>query len=388
MFEFVCKYVKSSCCVEVKTLFPEKLLNRLQGSGIAIWNIKKNDITLVFSCLKQDIDEIERLSSNFCHDFAVISENGLPKIKKAVYQKRVLLACFVLCIAALLFLSSRIWKINIYSLRKTEPGVVIDYLYSVGVRQSMRISSLDEKKLRTDLLTAFDDFSDVEIERKGTELNITVKEKKSVVVSYDKKLAVNIVATEDALVDSVEVFNGTALVSAGDYVKKGDVLISGEIDVEDSVDGEVKRNVHAMGNVCAYNKEIFTDIYIHMYTPNEGAEYSSDKYIKLGQRTFMVGKKVNSENTVPFESHDNNIHIAWFEIPVLYDEIKWYNINDCTLKDEYEISLEIYSEVESRIPDAELIDLVYSAEPYDNYTLKINAEAEYLYNIGTEELIE
>ena len=388
MFEFMCKYVKSSCLVRVETLFPEKLMNRLQSSGIALWGIKKDNVSLSFWCFKQDISEAEDLSSAFVRTFAVVNENGLPKIKKAVYQKRVLLACFALCFAALLFLSSRIWKINIYALRETEQGDVIDYLYSVGVKQSMSIASLNERQLRADMLAHFDGFADVAIERKGTELSITVKEKNSVVVSYDKRLAVNIVAAEDALIDRVEVFNGTAAVAVGDYVKKGDVLISGELDVADSVDGEVKKKVHAMGNICAYKKEIFNDIYIHMYTPSENAEYSSDKYIKLGQRTFMLGKKETSENAVPFESCDNNIHIAWFEIPVLYDEIKWYNINDCTLKDEYEISREIYSAVESKIFDAELIDLVYYAEPCDNHTLKIKAEVEYLYNIGTEELIE
>lgn len=388
MFDFICKYVKSSCCVEIETAFPEKILNRLQNDGIIVWNIKFNAASLVFWCLESDVSNTKNICLSYGRDFQIKNERGLPKIKKAISQNKVLIFSLSLCFAALIFMSSKIWKINIYSLRETEPSEVMKYLYSLGVKQSMSISELDITKLRADMLLYFDNFEDVQIERKGTELDIVIKEKNSVIVSYDKSLPVNIVAKEDALVDCVKVFNGISAVEAGEYVKAGDILISGEIKLEDANGNELIKKVHAMGNVCAYKRETFDDIYIQMYKPNENAPYCSDKYIKLGQRTFMLGRKESSQYTVAFKSYNNNIHFAWFEIPVLYDEIKWYNINDCTLKDEYEISEEIYSEITSKLGDVDLTDLVYSAQPYEDYMLKVEVSVEYTYNIGIEELIE
>ena len=65
----------------------------------------------------------------------------------------------------------------------------------------------------------------------------------------------NIVAKKDAYITKIISTKGVNLVRSGEYVKKGDVLISGEIKLYEEVKGDTLATGYVYGNVW-YNVEV------------------------------------------------------------------------------------------------------------------------------------
>ena len=77
-------------------------------------------------------------------------------------------------------------------------------------------------------------------------MTYTVRVEERIITSIDKEEGFrHIISTKNALVTKVVSSKGDVLVRSGDYVKKGDILISGNINLYE----EVKGNILATGDV-------------------------------------------------------------------------------------------------------------------------------------------
>ena len=94
---------------------------------------------------------------------------------------------------------------------------------------------------------AREDIAWIGMEMKGTNLVIKVVEADEKPQIIDKDEWCNIIAKKDGIIAKVEALNGTPIVSEGDTVKKGDILVQGWIEGEHTEN----RYVHAEGNVMA-----------------------------------------------------------------------------------------------------------------------------------------
>ena len=132
-------------------------------------------------------------------------------------------------IAVLLFLyylTGFIWFIEISGNDEVSGEQIFEVLSKQGVTVGVSKSQLNLRSLENLILTKFPDFSWVGINIKGVLMSIEVVERTS--PELKEVQFGDVVAVENGLVTQVLPFRGTALVSIGDTVKKGDVLISGE----------------------------------------------------------------------------------------------------------------------------------------------------------------
>lgn len=374
--------------ISVNTLYPEKVLNILQLNGIIVWNVVYEDNSLLFTSLNKDLEKIKSLSSKFGCNIFIKEQSGFIKRFLKIKSQAALICMLGVALAVIMFLSLRIWNISLEA-DKYE-SELLNFLYSENIKQSIKKDEIDIEKLSIAILKEFDDFSSININIKGTTLYIEAVMRENPIYEYKKTEPVNLVAKEDALIDSVRVYNGVLMVNEGDYVKKGDILISGEVAYNTfSDDTVVTKKVHAMGEVNAYKEEKISGIIIDMYIPQSGSLYESEYDVYIGNRIFSYSECDDKANKVSFSEKNKKVKITWFEIPVLYDEIKWYNINDCIQKSEYEIASEINDKIREEIlSDKSILDITYSTNTNEHNQLEAEATVRYSYNIAIEEIIK
>ncbi len=379
--------IKSHNVVSVSTLYPEKIINILQNKDICMWDIIYAESVLSFKTFNDSIPCVRMAAELFGCGVEVTQKMGMEKFAEHVGKRKFFYVFALFVLLLIIIFSNFIWKIDIYSARETDKNDILMYLYSQNIKQSVAKNSIDEKELAVGILQNFENIAEAVVEIKGSSLYITLVEKDAPIAVYDRKIPVDLVATENACVDEIVVHNGTQIAAKGSVVNAGDVLISGSIAYEYEATEGV-RYVHAMGKVLT-NKELeIGDITVESLVPSEGAFYESEKTYHIFGTSVSINGIKDKKNKVCKEYHNVPIEVAGIQLPVLYDEKRWYNINDCKTKSEADIAAEVYDEVVSRLDSkCNVKDVTYRATASEGYKLDIKAFVKYTVNIAMERQI-
>ena len=203
---------------------------------------------------------IERFRSCFENN-DIDAEYGLPygifaSIEK--YRKRwgIFAGLFILILSV--FISSKfVWKIEISGNSTVSDDEIISSLEKVGCKLGTFIPGINYDKLHNEFLLECGNISWISVNIDGNVAHVMVRERLHEENKEDKKTYTNVVAKCDGQIALVQLYDGKKIISIGDVVKKGDILISGVIDSQ----SQGVRYVHADGEVKAYvNKEIVIKI--------------------------------------------------------------------------------------------------------------------------------
>ena len=148
----------------------------------------------------------------------------------------------------LIILSNIVFNIEVIHSKKEIRDLVNKELKYYGIEKYNFVKSYKEKEeIEKEILEAHKDKLEwLEIERIGTKYEIRVEERIIKRPNVEEKKQ-NIVAKKDGIIIKIQASKGEIKKKIGDYVKKGDVIISGSI----TKDEEVKNQVSAKGSIYA-----------------------------------------------------------------------------------------------------------------------------------------
>lgn len=199
---------------------------------------------ILVTIYESDFDKINKL--NF--DIKIINRFGLIKIKYIIRKYKIQLISFCFGIILLLFLSNIIFKIDIECdnnnlkelIKKELINYDIDiYKFKRNYKTYNNIKNKIQYKYNKNIEW-------LEIKNDGVLVKVYVIEKKI----KNNKISNNkyeIIAKKNGVIKDVIVNKGELVVERENYVKKGDILISGNIYLND----ELKDTVSASGKVYA-----------------------------------------------------------------------------------------------------------------------------------------
>lgn len=239
--------------VRIKYYDAEKLINRMLSAKINMTDTTRvSSDTLELTVSGSDIKTLEGIVSELGAEYEVISSHGLPRIF-ARYKKR-----YGIYIGAALFFltvytsTMFVWRIDVTGNENITREEVIALLSDSGVREGSFIPGIDVEYVQHSSILKGEEIAWLSLNRIGTVFTAEIREKLS---NEEKDMsAVNIIAMFDGQIDSIEVYEGEAVVNVGDSVRKGDLLISGIVDgnasglrelrADGTVIGRVSRNIH------------------------------------------------------------------------------------------------------------------------------------------------
>ena len=327
-----------------------KFLNYLVYHSIYYEDLTLNDNYI----LVVDYEDYKKISRRY--KTKIIKYYGKRFIINYVNTNKYMLASLFISFLVLLLLTNTIFKININTNDEKLYNLINENLKENNISLYKRKKSFTElKRIKDKILKENEDNLEwIEIKEKGCVYNIEVtarvKNKDNISDSTPK----DIVASKDGLIKYISSSSGVKLKDVNDYVKKGDVLITGNI-----IKGEntLITQVEAKGKVYAevwYTVNITVPFNYVEYV--ETGKIINHYYLDIAGKKFTLTGKYDSTKTMNTKKLILDKPYLFFK---LYKETKReykykeFNINE---NEAYEEALKrSESKIKSKLNDNEYI---------------------------------
>ena len=261
--------IKSSITLNIKGKNINRFLNKLIKNNIEILevnNISYKEVNI--RVYKSDIETIYKLKT--VYDLNEINQSGLIKIKKIININKILLFFLFLGIIGLVILTNIIFDVEVVHNKKEIQELLISELKKYNISKYNFVKSFnDVENIKKEILNKYKDKLEwIEIERVGTKYIIRVEERK-IPLNIEDGQNRDVVAKKSAIIKTIIADNGVVVKNINDYVKKGDVIVSGSIYLNESLKSVISANAKVYGEVWyKTNVEIPFIYYEENYTSN------------------------------------------------------------------------------------------------------------------------
>lgn len=232
--------------VSIKGKNPKKLLGTFIKQKINMEQIKYSKDEILVKVSYEDYKKIKGIRTSYKVD--IVKTSGKNRLWQLYQKNKVSLLVFVISVFFIIFMSNLILFINIESDNSKLKKDIIEELISNGItlytpkKSYQKLKEVGTKIKNNNL----NEMEWIELEQKGVTLHVKVIER----LNKDNKETndfKDIVASKNGYIRKVYSRKGQLMKNIDDYVKKGEVIISGNIFRNEKVAGKVR----ASGKVYA-----------------------------------------------------------------------------------------------------------------------------------------
>lgn len=382
MFTALLSYIAGGARIRVRGLNLDRLLASLLKEGFVLRNLKRPSYqVLVFDADTRAVKKVRGVLKKQGYEAETLKEFGFLFGLKRLTGRLGLAAGFILCIAGVAVYNDYVWDIRIDGLERIKKSEVTELLAGMGVSGGTPKKDIDRESIAVALNTKLAEAANVTVQLKGTSLIVRIYETLFRDEVPDPDAVRHIVSACDAVVTNIVAWNGTAVVSIGDIVKKGEILIAGyNLDAQGSM-----TETRAAGEVTG--KVFFTADNV-FFTQRE--EYvRTGNYKESASLSVMgLGLKVKkAENPYPLydkETAEKNVFTNMF-IPIKKLSEKYWELVLRTAEYDYEAEKEnviasVRAEAEAKVPkEAFVVSAKTDIRQIDKYVITMyNIEARML----------
>lgn len=210
----------------------ERFINLCNYHGINLWQIcpdtEKAEIQACISL--RDFKKLRTIARKSKVWPRILERHGAPFLWLMVKKRYSFFLGLVLFMSLVLFYSTRIWSIQIAGEKYHTKESIMRFLHRIEIHSGMEASGLVCADLEEKIRKEYGDIGWVSAKKSGCVLYLQMQEVRLVPEETESK-ASRLVASNDGTVVKIVTRQGTAKVHAGDKVKKGDVLISGVVNI-------------------------------------------------------------------------------------------------------------------------------------------------------------
>ncbi len=227
------KYFHGYVYVHLSGYAPERFLNLCGNHNILIWNLKPVEDGYEFFISVKGYKDLKPLLKKTKTKARILERYGAP-FALLRYRKRKLFLIGFICFAAFLYyFSGFIWSIEVNGNSYLSEETIIRFLEDQDASFGTKIKKIDSAALEEELRSKYSEVIWTSIKIYGTKMTVDIQESLLPEEQYepsDNEIK-DIVAAKDGIVTEMVTRNGTPLVAAGTQVKKGDILVSGRLDI-------------------------------------------------------------------------------------------------------------------------------------------------------------
>lgn len=325
-----------------------KFLNYLIYNKIYYDSLNKYNEYFVLDVSYDDYLYIRRRYK--CH---IVKYYGKKNIVNIYENNKYVLLSLIISFMLLFLLCNTIFDIKINSDNKDIINIINNSLSDNGIDVYKRKVSFDKlNSIKNKILEDNKDTLEwIEIREKGCIYYIDVTPRVKSNNNVDNSLPSDIVAEKDGVIKHIVVHRGSKVIDNGDYVKKGDILISGNIIKNENVIDKV----HSEGVIYAETWKT-----VNISIPFKRIDYVYKKtinhyYLDIFGHKFTISGKYDSDNTINKKSIVLDKPYLFFKL--YKEEKKIYDYNEVILNKE-----EAYNEALNRSID--VINKKLSSDEY------------------------
>lgn len=376
--------------VDIRGQYLERFINLAVVNNISLWDIQEKQGGIRAAISIRDFFRIRPVAKKSASRVRIVSKKGLPFYLNRLKRR------FILPIGALVFLiiiymlSSFIWFVEVRGLEEMDEVVLLEQLGHLGLKPGVWKGSLDKDDVAHRLTVRLPEIAWTGITIYGTKAVVDVVE--NTLPPEDMETAPgNIVATRAGIVEDVLVLSGVAMVTEGQTVKEGDLLISGTISSESD---ELLRS---KGRIMARTwYEAYYEVAIYQSIVYRTGQVVELKYVQVFDRLisltpyreipFSKYQREEMRSEIPFWRNLNFpvevITLRYYETGIIVNKISTTAARD---KAENEAKAAILNEIPLH---AKIVDVNATIIQNTNQVVGIRVVVEVIQDIGEFQAFE
>ena len=331
MFLPIWNYLKGYVIIKASGLSAGKFINMAAYYGVDLWDIRNDGKNYFIKARMADVDELKEISRKSGCRTEVIKYRGIPFLVKKYKKRRAFIFGCVFFIFYICSMSLFVWRVKVEGNYRVAGEDIKNFCASQGLRAGVLKNDVDLNKISNDIIAQFGDIAWASVNIDGSEAIISISETILETEIIDNSEPCDIISQYDGIIESIMVAEGTPTVSAGDIVKKGDMLVSGRLSFKDGE--EEKRYTYVKSDAYIRARTVHRLSFSVDKRKNE-KEYTGNSsisvYISLFGNEYGFGMPNNFENCDYKLRNDIGLSIGDYKIPF---GLKIYNAEEYILKE-------------------------------------------------------
>lgn len=221
------RYLRGYVRFEAKGIFIERFLNLIARARIPIWSGGKREGVYSACVIAGDYKKLRPLAKKSSVHLHITKKRGAP-FERLKYRRRTgILVGLAICAGFIIFMSQFIWRVEVNGNESISEAQIRQALEELRIEPGRWKASIDVREMERKIILLIPDLSWAALNIKGSAAHVEVSERAKPPKVIDPKSPCNVVAREAGQILSMNVFDGQKLVSVGDTVLPGDIIVSG-----------------------------------------------------------------------------------------------------------------------------------------------------------------
>lgn len=268
---------------QVSGAFPERMLNLCAQHRLQFWHVRWLDnTTFSFRTALSDSKKVAELAQRAMCEVKTLARRGAGAAALAMGKRWGFLLGLAVCLAAVSVLSRFLLVVEVSGNDTVPDAIILSELQRLGVKPGAYGPKVEVREVANEALLNLPQLSYMAINIYGTRAEVLVREAVKQPDLLAEQVPADVVAETDGIILDIRTDSGQALFQDGDIVAKGEVLISGTMDLQEPQYSEIDIGylvVRAAGSVRArtwrtLEESIPLNVSVKEYTGAEKTFYS------------------------------------------------------------------------------------------------------------------
>lgn len=316
-------------CFEVVAGLYMDFVNFIVEKEIFISNITATDFGFTAVCFAQDYRQIARMAKKFGCRTKIIKKKGLYfTLRRCFVHKGIFVGAAVVLLCLYMF-SNIIWRIDVIAPTQNITQDVLTLYYKNGFCAGAVFAQEKNQNIIQQIFMNVDNVGYVTSNFYKGILTCKVDARVNIMPYLENQQSGNITATQDGVIEKLEVYTGFSNAQIGQSVQKGQLLVSSTyIDRNGTLQQVMPRAFIQAHCVKYYQAQVLFDKTMQMRT----GEFTDRVVIKLLNRDFTVKK----ESAAGFEDFETErtfeaVNIFGFRMPLTIETTRYYFTQPVTI---------------------------------------------------------
>lgn len=218
--------------VRAEGAFPERLLNLCAQNRLPFWGLRwESETALTLIVRLRDAGRLETYAERAMCDLTVRSRRGFAAALLRWRRRWGFALGVTLAFLAVTVLSRFVLVVEVTGNEQIPAAVILSELQRLGVKPGAYGPGLDRTALANEALLSLPELSFMAINLHGTRIEVVVREAEPTPELLDERVPADVVAAADGIIEEIYAAAGQAVFKEGDTVARGEVLISGDVEL-------------------------------------------------------------------------------------------------------------------------------------------------------------
>lgn len=269
----------------------DKFINYLIYHDIKYKSLLKNKTNYILIVNYEEYEKIKRR-----YDTKILRYYGIKYYINILNIHKYMIISFICCLFILNLLINTIFKIEIMTNDEELKEKISNILYKYDISVYKKKKSFNDLNyIKEKILEDYDNLLEwIEINEKGCKYTINLTPKVLKEIKEDNDLN-DIVASKEGVIKHIVVHHGTKMKEVNEFVKKGEVLISGNIIKDDKIINTVNAKGEVYAEVWYLSK---VNIPLHFKDRVNTGKIVNHYYISLFNHDFTIIGKYDSKDVM------------------------------------------------------------------------------------------